>query len=114
MTVLDADVVRILEELLPARFGGAAGDCQLIEDQAMPGESRLRLLVHPRIGDLDATAVTRLFLETLGAGSPSARVMGLAWDGAGLLSVERRVPFVTGSGKILHLHVQGTGDRPAG
>ena len=25
MTVLDADVVRILEDLLPARFGGAAG-----------------------------------------------------------------------------------------
>ena len=40
MTVLDADVVRILEELLPARFGGAAADYQLVEDQAAPGEVR--------------------------------------------------------------------------
>lgn len=110
MTVLDADVIRILEELLPARFGGAPADYQLIEDQAAPDGSRLRLLVHPRLGPVDAIAVTRLFLETLGADSPSGRVMGLAWNGSGVLRVERQTPLATGSGKILHVHVE----RPAG
>jgi hypothetical protein len=112
MTVLDADVIRILEELLPARFGGTSADYQLVEDQSKPGESGLRLLVHPRVGEVDAGAVTRIFLETLGAGSPTARVMGLAWDGAGLLRVERRAPLATGSGKILHLHVNRPGPPP--
>jgi hypothetical protein len=106
MTVLDADVVRILEEILPARFGGAAGDYQLVEDQAAPGESGLHLLVHPRVEGVDAAAVTQLFLETLGTSSPCARLMGLAWDQARLLRVERRAPFHTGSGKVLHLHIR--------
>jgi hypothetical protein len=112
MTVLDTDVIRILEDLLPARFGGTPTDYQLVEDQSAPGTSDLRLLVHPRLGPVDPGAVTRLFLETLGAASPSARVMGLAWDGAGLLRVERRVPLATGSGKILHLHVNQPADGP--
>jgi hypothetical protein len=109
MTILDTDVIRILEELLPARFGGTAVDYQLVEDQAAPGESRLRLLVHPRVGPVDPGTVTRLFLDTLGAGSPSARIMGLAWDGAGTLRVERRPPLTAGSGKVLHLHADGVG-----
>ena len=105
MTVLDADVVRILEDLLPARFGGGAEDYQLVEDQVAPDGSSLRLLVHPRLGPVDPAAVTRLFFDTLGAESPSAQLMGLTWNGAGLLRVERRPPHVTGSGKVLHLHV---------
>ena len=105
MTVLDADVVRILETLLPARFGGGTEDYQLVENQVAPHGSSLRLLVHPRLGPVDPAAVTRLFLEALGAASPSARLMGLTWDGSGLLGVERRPPHVTGSGKVLHLHV---------
>ena len=112
MTVLDTDVIRILEELLPARFGGTPADYQLVEDQSVPGESGLRLLVHPRLGLVDAGAVTRLFLETLGAGSSSARLMGLVWNGAGLLRVERRAPLTTGSGKVLHLHVTRPGPLP--
>ena len=106
MTVFDVDVVRILEETLPARFGGAAIDYQLVEDQAAPGETRLRLLVHPRVGPIDAAALRRAFLDTLGAGSPTTRLMGLAWNDTGRLRVERRAPFATGSGKILHLHVE--------
>src|SRR5262249_43576160 len=33
MTFLDADVIRVLEEVLPARFGGAPTDYQLVEDE---------------------------------------------------------------------------------
>jgi hypothetical protein len=106
MTVLDEDVIRILEELLPARFGGVATDYQLVEDQAAPGGSRLRLVVHPRVGAVDAAAVTQLFLDILGAGSPAARLMGLVWSEQGVLVVERRPPFTKGPGKVLHLHVE--------
>jgi hypothetical protein len=113
MTVLDEDVIRILEELLPARFGGVSTDYQLVEDQTAPGGSRLRLLVHPRVGAVDPAAATQLFLDTLGAGSPAVRLMGLVWDASGMLVVERRPPFTKGSGKVLHLHVERSGDGAA-
>ena len=104
MNVLDADVVRILEEVLPARFGGGPGDYQLVEDEAANGQPRLTLLLHPRIGPLDPEAAVRAFLDAVAAGR-SGRVTSLAWADGGLLRVERRAPVTTETGKIQHLHV---------
>jgi hypothetical protein len=36
MTFLDTNVIRVLEEVLPARFGGAPTDYQLVEDEGGP------------------------------------------------------------------------------
>ena len=106
MTFLDVDVVHVLEELLPARFGGDATDYQLVE-QASGAGARLALRVHPRVGPLDPAAVVAAFLAALGAGSPTARLMQAAWGEAGLVQVERRPPATTGPGKILHVHARG-------
>jgi hypothetical protein len=108
MTVLDADVIRVLEEVLPARFGGGPTDYQLLEDEAADGLPRLRLLVHPKLGPLDEAAVADAFLAAVGSGSALERVMELFWRQAGLLRIERQPPRATNSGKILHLHL----DRP--
>ena len=108
MTFLDTDVIRVLEEVLPARFGGTPTDYQLLEDEADDGSPRLRLLVHPAVGPLDADAVAKAFLAEISAGSGVERVMGLLWRDAGFLRVERRAPLATGSGKILHLHLERT------
>jgi len=104
MTFLDTDVIRVLEEVLPARFGGAPTDYQLLEDEADDGSPRLRLLVHPAVGPLDTEAVSETFLIAIGTGSGIERVMALLWRDAGLLRVERRAPLTTATGKILHLH----------
>jgi hypothetical protein len=106
MTFLDSDVVRILEEVLPSRFGGRPTDYQLLEEEAEQGQSELRLLVHPRLGLLEPGEVAETFLAALGSGSGAERVMALQWRQAGLLSVERSAPRVTEAGKILHLHQQ--------
>jgi hypothetical protein len=37
MTFLDTDLIRVLEEVLPARFGGAPTDYQLVEEEAEEG-----------------------------------------------------------------------------
>jgi hypothetical protein len=103
MTFLDADVLRVLEEVLPARFGGASSDYQLLEDEAEDGRPRLRLLVSPAVGPVDRDSVADAFLTALGRGSGIERVMGLAWREAGFLSVEQRPPERTPAGKILHL-----------
>jgi hypothetical protein len=107
MTFLDVDAIRVLEEVLPARFGGSPADYQLVEEERPDGRSRLLLLVHPAVGAADGRLIADVFLEALGRGEEAKHVMAHAWRQAGLLEVERRPPIVTGAGKILHLHRMG-------
>ena len=104
MTFLDTDVIRVLEEGLPARFGGGLKDYQLLEEEGADGTLRVRLLVHPSVGPLDPEVVADAFLTMIGGGSGVGRIMGLQWRQAGLLRVERRPPLATASGKIHHVH----------
>jgi hypothetical protein len=104
MAFLDTDVVTILEDALPHRFGGGPADYQLVEDETDDGRPRLRLLVHPRVGPLDPAAVVDAFLRSLGQDGGARRVGELTWRGARLLELERRPPMTTAAGKILHLH----------
>jgi hypothetical protein len=103
MAFLDADALRVLEEVLPAGFGGTSGDYQLLEEEAEDGQPRLRLLVSPAVGPVDRNAVAEAFLTAIGPGSGLERVMGLAWREAGFLRVEQRPPERTPGGKVLHL-----------
>jgi hypothetical protein len=107
MTFLDSDLVRVLEEVLPGRFGGGPADYQLVEAEDAGGRSALRLLVHPRIGDVPSDSVAEVFLSAVGAGAGAERVMGLAWRQGRVLRVERRAPIVSASGKVLHLRAGG-------
>ena len=104
MSFLDVDVVRALEQVLPARFGGGPTDYQLVEDIGAGDHPRLRLLVNPTVGPVDARAVATAFLSAIGPGSGVERVMGMLWDEARVIEVERRPPLATPAGKILHLH----------
>jgi hypothetical protein len=107
MTFRDVDVIRALDNVLPARFGGAPTDYQLVEEEGADGRPRLRLLVHPSVGPVDPQAVAAAFLEAIGAGSGAERIMQHVWRDAGVLGVERTPPRTTATGKILHLHQQG-------
>lgn len=110
VTFLDAGVVRILEEVLPARFGGGPSDYQLVEDEGEDGRPRLRLLVHPRLGALDDAAVAETLLSAVGAGQGAERLMSDIWRDGHLLRVERTPPVASAAGKILHLRSRA---RPA-
>jgi hypothetical protein len=113
VTFLDADVVRVLEETLPARFGGGPLDYQLVEEEeALDGRPGLRLLVHPRLGALPERVIADAFLDAITAGSGAARVAGSLWREMGLPRVERRLPLTTAGGKILHVHAAASA-RPA-
>jgi len=108
MAFLDTDVIRVLEEILPARFGGAPTHYQLVEDDAEDGRPFLRLLVHPAVGPLDNQTVADTFLRAIGHGSGAERLTELLWRDGGLLRVERLAPRTTASGKVLHLHLDRT------
>jgi hypothetical protein len=105
MNLLDRDVLTILEDLLPRRFGGGPTDYQLVEDEDGQGRPLLRLLVHPRLGPLDETAVADALLGAVGIGRGVERVTELAWRSAGVVHVERRAPIAIDSGKIRHFHL---------
>ena len=77
---LDADLVRVLEEVLPARFGGGPTDYQLVEEEAESGRPCLRLLIHPAVGPLDLDEVADAFLQAAGSGSGIERLAGLLWQ----------------------------------
>ena len=80
-----------------------------MEEESAGGRPTLRLLVHPRVGAVDAAAVADAFLDLIGSGSGGEKVMQLAWrEAGGVLRVDRQPPRVTALGKILHLH-RGTG-----
>jgi hypothetical protein len=103
ITFLDSDVVRILEEILPGRFGGTPTDYQLVEEEGEGGQAVVRLLVHPGIGPLDPSAVAEVFLSAIGSGDGGEWMMAQIWRDARTLRVERRKPLSTASGKIHHL-----------
>ena len=104
MNFLDVDLIRVLEQVLPARFGGSPTDYQLVEDEQADGRSSLRLLIDPAVGPLEVNEVVDAFLTTLGSHSPAERLMELHWRGEALVQVERRKPHATSLGKIQHLH----------
>jgi hypothetical protein len=111
MTFYDTDVIRVLEETLPDRFGGGPTDYQLLEDEDPAGRPQLRLLVHPRVPSFDAVTIAHVFLEGVAAGAGGGGRMASVWRESRLVTVERRPPITAVSGKLLHLHVNRTGPR---
>ena len=112
MSFLDSDIVRVLEEALPARFGGGPTHYQLVEDASEDGLPRLRLLIHPEVGAVDPAQAAAAFLEAIAPGSGGERVARLMWDQAGAVQVERRAPLVGASGKIHHVYPGAAGGAP--
>jgi hypothetical protein len=95
----------LLEKTIPAEFGGGPGDYQLVEEEDDNGQTRLTLVVDPRIGPLDETAVLARVAEAFASGRWGNRFMTLLWLQAGTFRLERRVPHASRRGKILPLHI---------
>jgi hypothetical protein len=109
MTFLDTDIIPILEETLPGRFGGGPADYQLVESETEDGTATVVLLVHPALGPLDERAILDVFLTEAASKSYRFSVMAGVWRTMGLPKVERRRPMMTAAGKILHVHVDSDG-----
>ncbi len=100
-----ADALRLIEEVLPARFGGKPGHYQLVEEEDN-GKSRVALVVSPQVGPLDSGSVLKASFEYLGSHSPGHRMMSEHWARAGILEVRREEPHVSAAGKVQPLRVR--------
>jgi hypothetical protein len=103
VTLMGSDALEVLEVALPARFGGCAGDYQLVEDDG-PHQTELTLRVSPRVGAVSATDVRAFFLAEIRhyyGGSLAARL----WKHAEGFHVAIQEPCATVTGKVLPLHL---------
>ncbi len=106
MNFFGGDLVRIIEEVLPANFGGTSSDYQVVEEEDELGRTRLSLLVNPGLGDIDEEKLKCLVLDELKRGGDAPRMMSRLWRQSETLQVKRTAPVTTISGKLLPLHIQ--------
>ena len=105
MTFATTDLLHVLEERLPARFGGSSSDYQLIEQEDEQGILRLHLIVSPSVRTGDDDQIRRTFLDELGRDGATANFGAVYWERAGTVEVRRRSPIATRAGKILPFHL---------
>jgi phenylacetate-coenzyme A ligase PaaK-like adenylate-forming protein len=106
VTLIGNEMLRILEEVLPARIGGTPLDYQMMEEEDGQGLTRLVLLVSPRVEIRDQAEVIEIILDALGQSSPMGADVRTVWQRAETLRIERREPVVTARGKLLPLHIE--------
>ncbi len=109
VTLAGADVLAILEHVLPARFGGGPLDYQLLEEDA-PDQARVLLRVSRRVPLPSLEAVRECFLGELRRLESGTTVLRI-WRNAAAVEVVHQDPLVTRTGKVLPLHLLGTGSR---
>jgi hypothetical protein len=102
-----SELIALLEEVLPSRFGGTPTDYQLVEHEDAEGFTRLSLFAHPRLGALDEAALVATVDEAL-----RNKHVANTWvlREAGALRVHRAAPLLTQAGKLMSLHHLGALD----
>jgi len=106
MTFFAGDLARIVEEVLPAKFGGSPLDYQAIEEEGRNGLNHFTMLVSPKVGEVDEEKLVQTIFEELKKGGANNRRMGSIWEEAGTVRVRREEPQPTRGGKIFPFQVR--------
>ncbi len=99
VTLVATDIVRVIEEVLPLRFGGTPQDYQLVEEEDSNGRTMLTLLVSPSISISDERAPAIALYDALAAGRPGASFSGAILKGGEAVRVRREKPVPNARGK---------------
>ena len=106
MTFHGTNLVRVLEEILPAKAGGRPGDYQLVECEGPRHATMLRLHISPRANVTDVDRVRELFLSHIRSewgGALATRV----WAHSGAVEAVVAEPYVTRTGKVHPIRLLG-------
>lgn len=106
VTLIGTEMLRILEEVLPARIGGNPLDYQMMEQEDEQGFTRLYVLISPRVEIADEQHVIEVILNALRESSPMADAARTVWQQMQTIQVKRAEPILTGRGKLMPLHIQ--------
>jgi hypothetical protein len=105
VTLVGNEMLDVLEQVLPSRFGGSPLDYQLMEEEDAQGLTRLYLIIHPNVPLSDESAVIQVVLQALRNSSPMGDSARSVWQHTHSLEIKRMVPILTGRGKLLPLHL---------
>lgn len=103
MNFIGADLLKLVDEVLPARFGGSPTDYQFLEEEER-GLPKVTLLVSPRVGAVEEGSVSEVVLRFLGSAPGSGMDYSDRWREGQTLRVARREPVATQASKVLALH----------
>lgn len=105
MNYFYSNLYELLEKIFPSEFGGDLGDYQLVEEEDGNGQTRLTLVVHPDVGNLDEEKILARLRAALADGSRTNRFTTWVWQDAGTFRIRREAPYASPRGKILPLHM---------
>jgi hypothetical protein len=105
MNYSGSDLFELLEDTIPAEFGGGPGDYQLVEEEDDRGQTRLTLVVHPEVRDVNETKLLSRLQQGLAQGSRNHRFIARIWQDADAFRIRRAIPHASARGKILPLHI---------
>ena len=109
--VFVTDLVKLMEEVLPAEFGGSPTDYQFLEEEDERGFTRVSLAASPTVGSIDENALIATVLRELGKGlgyekKETYREAAEVWSQANTLQVKRMMPGTTAEEQVLPLHIK--------
>jgi hypothetical protein len=107
-TFMGSDLFALIEEVLPARFGGRPTDYQLVEEEERDGRSHVSVVVRPEIGAVPDAEVLEVVIEFMRAKRRN-QLMADFWDQSNSVRVVRREPHITAVGKSPPLYVKHAG-----
>jgi hypothetical protein len=105
-TLIGNEMQRVLEEVLPARFGGSPLDYQMMEQEDEQGFTRLYVLISPRVEIADEQQVIEVILSALRESSSMADAARAIWQQMQTIQVKRAEPILTARAKLMPLHIQ--------
>jgi hypothetical protein len=105
MSFVGNDLIKIIEEALPSKFGGNSNMYQMIEEEDEKGHTHLSLVVSPEVGEIDSDELIQFVLSELARGEDTKRLMTEIWVKAKTMRVKRMRPVITARGKLLPLHI---------
>lgn len=104
MTFYGTDLLRIIEEVLPAKFGGSNLDYQLVEEENEKGIKHIIVTISPEIDRIDDSKIINTILNELKKTNTAQRIMAETWFQAETIKIRRFFPILTKAGKLYPLH----------
>ena len=105
MTFAGTDLVHLVEEVLPSRFGGSSIDYQMVEREDETGNTYLDVRVSPDIRAVDERELVQTVLSWLRKGGDTNRMMTEVWRERDMVRVVRARPHITAGGKLLPFEI---------
>jgi phenylacetate-coenzyme A ligase PaaK-like adenylate-forming protein len=99
VTLVGSDIVHVIEEVLPATFGGTPQDYQLVEEEHEDGKTMLTLLVSPSVRLEDEGAAADVLYASLARGRAGASFSGAVLRSGNAVRVRRERPLPNERGK---------------